>query len=58
VGGCINDGFVRWVCVYAAPPGFCAGAIFADYFIFLNGLAVTYVTDWLVRMFFWREIDP
>jgi hypothetical protein len=50
MGGSINDGFVAWGCVYAAPSSHCAGAIFADYFIFLNGLAVTYFTDWLVRL--------
>jgi len=37
VGGSINDGFVRWACVYAAPSSLCAGAIFAVYFLFLNG---------------------
>ena len=30
-------------CVYAAPPGFCAGAIFAVYFIFLNVRSVVIV---------------
>jgi len=48
VGGSINDGFVRWACVYAAPSSLCAGAIFAAYFIFLNGLAV--VSRWIGDM--------
>ena len=43
MGGSINDGFVRWACVYAAPSSLCAGAIFAVYFIFLNGLPVVSV---------------
>jgi len=40
VGCSINDGLVRWACVYAAKRWLCAGAIFADYFIFLNGESV------------------
>jgi len=48
VGGSIKDGFVRWAYVYAAPSSLCAGAIFAVYFIFLNGLPV--VSDWIGDM--------
>lgn len=43
VGGSVNDGFVRWASVYAAPSSLCAGAIFAAYFIFLNGMPVVSV---------------
>ena len=39
-GNGIKDGFVSWVCVYAAKRWLCAGAIFAVYFIFLIGLSV------------------
>ena len=47
--GCsINDGLVNWACVYAAKRWLCAGAIFAVYFIFLNGLPV--VSDWIGDM--------
>jgi hypothetical protein len=48
VGGSINDGFVRWACVYAAKRWLCAGAIFAVYFIFLNGESV--VNRWIGDM--------
>ena len=32
-GGSINDGFVRWACVYAAQRWPCAGANFAIFFL-------------------------
>lgn len=43
LAGRINDGLVRWVCVYAAQRWLCAGAIFAALFFCLVYHTIFYV---------------